>query len=137
MGRIDPFPQSPQPGEYPQLLKGVSCPWFSTIQKQDNSQIPQALCDLNSAHLLAIEGSTRGSTPPFVVSASVALGLFSLKSFGNSSAAESNQSLNTERNPEAHHKAHEGLPKVVTNDPAEVSALTIGEYNLKLLFLDP
>ena len=137
MGRIDPFPQSPQPGEYPQLLKGVSCPWFSTIQKQDNSRIPQALFDPNSAHLLAIEGSTTGSTPLFVVSAPVALGIFSLKSLGNSSAAELNQSLNTERNPEAHHKAHEGLPKVVTNDPAEVSALTIGEYNLKLLFLDP
>ena len=96
------------------MLDGLSCPLFSTVFVRRKQWIPQTVSVLNPSDLVALGGATR-NTAPF----------------------ESNQSLNAKRNPEAHDKADEGFPKIIPDDPAKISAFTIGEHIRKLLFFDP
>ena len=77
---------------------------------------------------MVMGGSTRGRHPFYPSE---------IQCWANATAAESNQSLNPEGNPQAHRQPDEGLAKVLTDDPAKISAFTIGEDKLKLFFLHP
>ena len=128
MGRIDPFPHDSQAGEKRWWFLELSCLWFSTVWKALNPWIPQALFGPNLFNVMAMGGSTRGrrSFHPSEI-----------QCWANSTAAESNQSLNPECNPQAHRQPDEGFPKIIPDDPPKISAFTIGEHIRKLLFFDP